>query len=626
MLFQSIIETRIIRILSLLIILIFGFLTSRSEGTKQIRPLVSDVGNIEINDQGRPFALESNSDPLHRLYFHISNVSEKVYFGFQHVGAGAATFRIKDPSGTVVYARTSVPTTGSGYINTYDEAIAGPKISGVPAGGYNPLLFTPATTGDFYIEFTTDLSGTYHFDLFDLTVTDASNNPIDGRLWSYAWDFSTRSASGRYNGDLYVYTDDGYVSKVDMNGIQPWGFVVSCNNSGPSNTDGGNNENRKSVDGNSTRPQYKIFFNNPDINCYPNGSTPSVIENLSVVGTPEYGQPIHFSLNMSMGGTLQIVLDINGVAGYQANSADVIIVENVSSGVSDIVWDGKDGFGNYVEGATVLVLSSFTTGVTHLPLYDPENHSNGYQVSRVRPFTGACELYWDDSNFTGGTVNIDGALTTGHSWTSNFGNIRTMNTWWNGYELDVLNNFQFDIPVLSLPIDLLYLNAIPEEDKVKVEWTTASETNNAYFVLERSTNLDDYSQIALLSGAGNSNSPKSYFAYDEAPVSGTVYYRIKQIDFDGTYTYSRIVACTPVLKSIILLNRIVERNSVISMQLSNPEEVSRIDVIDGNSVLLSTQSEVGSKTNLQAPSNSGLCFIKVDYIDRHTKIFKLMVY
>jgi hypothetical protein len=182
-----------------------------SEGTTQFRPTSADFGNLQINDQGRPFALESNIDPLNRLYIHIASTTEKVYFGFQHQGSGTATFRILNPSGTVVYARTNVPSSGAGYISTYNQAVAGPKVAGSPASGYSPLSYTPVTTGDFYVEFTTSLGSAYHFDLFDVSVLNATNVVQPGRLWSYAWDLSTRGSTNSYNGSFFVYTDEGYV-------------------------------------------------------------------------------------------------------------------------------------------------------------------------------------------------------------------------------------------------------------------------------------------------------------------------------------------------------------------------------------------------------------------------------
>jgi hypothetical protein len=521
-----------------------------AEGTKEFRPDSTKFGNLQINDMGRPFALESNTNPFHRLYVHISDYThEKIYLGFNHIQTGSetATFRIVNPSGTVVYPTTppyrkTIPSSGNGYIKWYSLAVLGPKLCNL-CSGYSPITFTPQTNGDFYIEFTTSYQGTntaYHFDLFDITVANGTT-VIPGRLWSYCWDLNTRSYDNGYFGKMLVLTDDGYVSQVDFNGFEPYGFTVSCNSTGPGNLPGGNNENRKSIAVDSTRPQYKIFLNNPDITAYPSGTIPTVIQNLTVLGTPTYGQPVLFTVNVSQAGIVQIELDINGIPGYQDSSSDVILVVPIHAGLDTIIWDGKDGFGNYVTGgATVTLLSSFASGTTHLPIWDPETNPNGYIVTRIRPTTGLCNLYWDDSNFPGGTVNIDGSLHTGHSWPYFFGDVRTMNTWWNGYELSILNGFAFTIG-WSLPVEFLDVSAKVDNDHVNVSWSTASETNNNYFTVERSADGINFEPLGNVKGAGNSNTVLLYGYIDDNPVKGVSYYRIKQTDFNGNFKYSKTV-------------------------------------------------------------------------------------
>ena len=93
----------------------------------------------------------------------------------------------------------------------------------------------------------------------------------------------------------------------------------------------------------------------------------------------------------------------------------------------------------------------------------------------------------------------------------------------------------------SLPIELLYFNAFPEQNKiVKTEWSTASETNNDYFSVERSNDAMVFEQVGIVQGAGNSNTTLNYVFYDEHPFTGISYYRLRQIDFDGQNSYSEI--------------------------------------------------------------------------------------
>lgn len=94
----------------------------------------------------------------------------------------------------------------------------------------------------------------------------------------------------------------------------------------------------------------------------------------------------------------------------------------------------------------------------------------------------------------------------------------------------------------SLPIELLSFNAIKNGDhEVKLIWTTASEVNNDYFTIERST--DDgksWDYVGELNGAGNSVQELHYTLMDYEPLAGQNYYRLKQTDFDGKFTYSEV--------------------------------------------------------------------------------------
>ena len=93
-----------------------------------------------------------------------------------------------------------------------------------------------------------------------------------------------------------------------------------------------------------------------------------------------------------------------------------------------------------------------------------------------------------------------------------------------------------------LPVELIEFKATANSAVKNVDllWVTASEIDNDYFVIERSTNASDWFPLDTVHGAGNSNAVLSYHYPDNNPYSGTSYYRLKQIDFDGTTEYSNI--------------------------------------------------------------------------------------
>jgi len=93
-----------------------------------------------------------------------------------------------------------------------------------------------------------------------------------------------------------------------------------------------------------------------------------------------------------------------------------------------------------------------------------------------------------------------------------------------------------------LPIELVSFNANLNGTYVDLTWETASEINNDYFVVERATEDLDWKPILTVTGAGNSNSLLTYSDKDRNPMEGLSYYRLKQVDFDGQFSYSEPVA------------------------------------------------------------------------------------
>ena len=95
----------------------------------------------------------------------------------------------------------------------------------------------------------------------------------------------------------------------------------------------------------------------------------------------------------------------------------------------------------------------------------------------------------------------------------------------------------------ELPIELLDFNAeVSDEDLIDLSWTTASEINNDFFTIERSRDAVDFDIMVTVPGAGNSNEMLYYEAEDTDPMLGVSYYRLKQTDYDGQHSYSKIVS------------------------------------------------------------------------------------
>lgn len=94
---------------------------------------------------------------------------------------------------------------------------------------------------------------------------------------------------------------------------------------------------------------------------------------------------------------------------------------------------------------------------------------------------------------------------------------------------------------LPVPIVLLSFEAQSLGLAIQLNWSTASETNNDYFTIQRSDDAVYFQDVICVQGAGNSNSVIHYMANDQKPFEGDIFYRLMQTDFDGATSYSDII-------------------------------------------------------------------------------------
>lgn len=166
--------------------------------------------------------------------------------------------------------------------------------------------------------------------------------------------------------------------------------------------------------------------------------------------------------------------------------------------------------------------------------------------------TGAViRMYYSNTNGSSDVVSdythltIAKAPVAGNTWTDITGTATA-----NGIGNITSGNFtsfsRFSIAnqvmgINPLPIELLSFNAKLVNGTVDLKWVTASEKNNDYFTIEKSTDGVHFDFVEKIKGAGNSSSVLNYSTEDKDPFQGTSYYRLKQTDFDGKYSYSSLV-------------------------------------------------------------------------------------
>ncbi|MFM8433386.1 MAG: T9SS type A sorting domain-containing protein, partial [Bacteroidota bacterium] len=100
------------------------------------------------------------------------------------------------------------------------------------------------------------------------------------------------------------------------------------------------------------------------------------------------------------------------------------------------------------------------------------------------------------------------------------------------------NNLIITANNVLLPVQLLDFQARGINGKVKLDWATSTEINNDFFTVEKSRDGTEFQAVGEIDGAGNSSHLIRYTTEDATPFPGTSYYRLRQTDFDGKYSYS----------------------------------------------------------------------------------------
>ena len=412
-----------------------------AEGTKQMMPHQDTLCYLQIVCE--PFILGTFATPCappeRQIYFTIASTTEKVYFGFKRWNfTGAVSYSILNPLGVEVMTG-EVSSTTAGYIATYNQAVTGP--SAVTTGGYNALQYQPLMPGDYSIRFNIS-SWQYVLEFFDVTVVNASNQPVSGRLWSKKWNLAAQKQNNGYNYPLkcklYVYSDDGLVTRLNLENLIPEYVSIICNAFGCSNT-GDFIFDRQSLNGEHQLPQYKIFMNDPDSTIFPTGIQGAI----TMLDTSRNCDgSVTIAAEVTKSGLFEMLININSIPGYQ--TGDVQIIDSVYAGITNqFVWNGLNPNGTQVaNGTPVSIAIRYIQGITHLPLYNVIKN-DGIKLELIRPAGPSPAMYWDDHLVDpnsgtiyppivelGGCTSINGC----HKWLG--ADYSTLNTWWYPVMID----------------------------------------------------------------------------------------------------------------------------------------------------------------------------------------------
>lgn len=175
----------------------------------------------------------------------------------------------------------------------------------------------------------------------------------------------------------------------------------------------------------------------------------------------------------------------------------------------------------------------------------------------------------------------------------------------------------------ALPVELANFTGAKKDNEIHLNWITVSEINNSHFIVERSTDGNVWTAFDWIDGVGNSTTTTEYSAIDRNPVDGHNYYRLKQFDFDGSMTYSDIIAVTGSSVPEVKLFPNPANNNII---ISASDFFTNVKVSDARgSVLVNRDYELIQQTILDLSTlKNGVYYVSITS-ENGTSVERLVV-
>ncbi|MDN5199954.1 DUF4347 domain-containing protein [Fulvivirgaceae bacterium BMA10] len=298
------------------------------------------------------------------------------------------------------------------------------------------------------------------------------------------------------------------------------------------------------------------FSGNVDINnellltngIIANGSN-NLTLNASATVTPSTG-----SSSSYVNGALRKIMNVSSSFTFPVGSGSrwgYASVNNVSEG--GLTWQVEYFNQGAINDAAISNMTPASSSILTMSGNEYWKIADDVGTAPSGSVTAEIGLSWDGSSDVSATqtereqLEIMAWNTTNSNW-DNFGgaNFSAGHTQ-SGGSLTSSTNVTFSERIITLgstdsanplPIELIEFNAVAVEGEVKLDWKTASETNNDFFEIQRSEDGENWEVIGILDGAGTTSVVQSYDFTDQRPLFGQSYYRLRQIDFDGQFSYS----------------------------------------------------------------------------------------
>jgi hypothetical protein len=364
----------------------------------------------------------------------------------------------------------------------------------------------------------------------------------------------------------------------------------------------------------------------------------SLWENLSNGGL--YSGVNSTSLNISDNTTLngaRFRLEVTSVScgnKQQSGISTLTVNQCLKSSLGDKVWNDadKDGIQDAgeigVAGVTAslyrngVVIAMTTTDIDgyynfdNLDAYDPFGNLFSYQIKFTNlpvDYVFTKQGLDAGTNGAGTATDSDVDPTTGMS--------RPVTLAYGINIPDVDAGIYYRDP---LPVTLARFNAVGENRITLLTWATSAETNSSAFEIQRSKDAKQWTVIATVEAQGQSNALLHYNHTDSAPLEGINYYRLKMIDQDATFSFSRIVSvdlAKSLSAAVVFPNPATDHLWVNSFV---PTEVKEVQLINASGVTLYKGEMPKSGINLKEMS-PGAYVLKVHFSEGKTEAHKVVI-
>ncbi len=156
-----------------------------------------------------------------------------------------------------------------------------------------------------------------------------------------------------------------------------------------------------------------------------------------------------------------------------------------------------------------------------------------------------------------------------------------------------------------LPVDLISFRGFIDGSIIKLEWTTANELNNSHFEIERSRDGKSFEKIGEVIGNGTINTRNYYSFYDNMKWTKEMYYRLKQVDYDGSFEYSWTISVHTLFEQASVTIYPNPSSEIITVNLTSQIDSGKIQIVDINGRLVN-EITLGKNTRLINIDVSGL--------------------